>query len=445
MPSIWGRIIMTAQIEYADDRWNGCGSPQEFEDLESAVRIYCRSFDVIFSKALGSRVYDQKGYRYIDFLAGAGALSYGHNDPMIKKAVVDYLEADGILSSLDLHTTAKLAFLRKFNDVILAPRKLDYRVQFCGPTGANAIEAALKLARKVTARTTVVAFTNAFHGASLGALAVTANAKMRAAAGMPLDGVVRMPFDGFPGTGNDSLTYLEAMLAPGSGIETPASIVVETIQAEGGIQVASDDWLRRLADLARHRGILLIVDDIQVGCGRSGTFFSFEHAGIVPDMVCLSKAIGGIGMPMSLNLIRPDLDLWKPGEHNGTFRGNNLGFVAAAAALDYWREPDFEEAIRRRGNLMRASLAGVAGRHPDGYVAVRGRGMIQGLVCADPGWTSEIQRRAFERGLIVETCGARDEVVKLLPPLNIPDDLLQEGLSILSKAADEIAIENIRS
>ncbi len=412
----------------------GRASPAEFDELESNVRTYCRTFDTIFTRARGASMFDQEGRRYVDFLSGAGALGYGHNNPRIKEAVIEYLRDDGVLHSLDLHTSAKLEFLRKFRDLILAPRGLDYRVQFCGPTGTDAVEAALKLARKVTGRETVIAFTNAYHGVSLGSLAATASAHHRAASGVPLHSVVRMPFEGYLGPEVDTIALMQAMLARGGGLELPAAIIVETVQAEGGINVASAEWLRRLADLAAGHGILLIVDDIQVGCGRTGTFFSFERAGIKPDIVCLSKSIGGIGMPMSLVLVKPESDLWGPGEHVGTFRGNNLAFVAASAALDYWREPDFEREIERRSQIMRERLAGVAERYPEHCLGVRGVGMIQGLSWSDPSLTTTLTRAAFEHGLIVESCGPNKEVLKLLPPLVIGDDELEEGLSILSRA-----------
>jgi diaminobutyrate-2-oxoglutarate transaminase len=412
------------------------GRPEEFDELESAVRIYCRLFDRVFSRASGATMVDQEGRRYIDFLSGAGTLSYGHNNPHIKQAVIDYLQADGILHSLDLHTTAKLAFLRKFRDVILAPRGLDYRVQFCGPTGANAVEAALKLARKITGRRAIVAFTNAYHGVSLGALAVTASAQKREAAGVPLEFVVRMPFDGYLGQEVDTIALLDAMLDRGSGIDEPAAIIVETVQAEGGINVASVEWVRRLSELARRRGILLIIDDIQVGCGRTGTFFSFERAGINPDIVCLSKAIGGIGMPMALVLVKPELDRWRPGEHNGTFRGNNLAFVAGAAALDYWQDPAFEATLERCGAQIRKHLLQIADQYSNHSDGVRGVGMIQGIAWVDPALTVAILRKAFAGGLMIESCGTNDNVIKVLPPLTINDDEVKEGLSILSHAVD---------
>jgi diaminobutyrate-2-oxoglutarate transaminase len=415
----------------------GRGTARDFAAIESAVRIYCRTFDRVFARARGSVLFDQDGNRFIDFLSGAGVLNYGHNNPRIKQALMDYLEDDGILHSLDLHTAAKLAFLRALRDVIFVPRGMDYRVQFCGPTGADSVEAALKLARKVTNRSTVVAFTNAFHGMSLGALAVTANPQKRASAGVPLEHVVRVPFDGKLGPDVDTIGMLRAVLTR-AGAARPGAIIVETVQAEGGINVATQQWLRRLAELASAEGVVLIVDEIQVGCGRTGTFFSFERAGIRPDIVCVSKAIGGIGMPMALTLIKPELDQWQPGAHTGTFRGNNLAFVAAAAALDYWRDNAIEAEIARNSRRVREVLDEIAARHADRCEDVRGLGVIQGIAWRDPEFGAAISKAAFRRGLIVETCGPDDEVTKLLPPLIIAPDELEQGLSILSDAVDEV-------
>ncbi len=412
------------------------GRVEELGDLESAVRTYSRLFNRIFSRAQGTFLFDQNGRRYHDFLCSAGVLSYGHNNPGIREALLAYIESDGVISSLDLHTTAKLHFLHKFRDVILEPRRLSYRVQTCGPTGTDAVEAALKLARKFTGRTGVVAFSNAYHGVSLGALAMTAGPHERAAAGVPLEFVMRMPFEGYLGPGIDTVAVLERMLAPGGGIERPAAIIVETVQAEGGINVASVGWLRRLKELADRNEIVLIVDDIQVGCGRTGRFFSFERAGITPDIVCLSKAIGGIGLPLAITLIRPDLDCWDPGEHVGTFRGNNLAFVAGAAALDYWRTDEFERVIERRAEQMHRALRQIAERHPREMMGTRGIGMIQGLHCREPAIAGRILECAFERGLLIEAAGPQKSILKLLPPLTIQEAELAEGLSILASAVD---------
>ncbi|WP_397433281.1 diaminobutyrate--2-oxoglutarate transaminase [Pseudomonas chlororaphis] len=411
-----------------------------FFNHESAVRSYCRKFPAIFATARNSILTDINGTSYIDFLSGAGSLNYGHNNPMIKEALLEYLRSDGITHSLDLHTSAKKTFIEEFNRVILGPRALNYRLQFTGPTGTNAVEAAMKLARKVTGRTNIVAFSNAFHGMSLGALAASARSAKRAAAGVSLPDITRMPYEGFLGPQVDTLSVLEHMLTmPGSGIDLPAAFIVEPVQAEGGVNVASPQWLRGLAQLASRHGILLIVDDIQAGCGRTGTFFSFEKAGIQPDLVCLAKSISGYGLPMSLVLIKPELDLWQPGEHNGTFRGNNLAFIAATQALRYWQDCDFMDALGQRSKRIADTLAHWQESWPQLIKAVRGLGMIWGIELPDALTTQRVSAQAYAGGLIVETCGAQDNIIKLLPPLTIDPQSLDKGLAQLGRALSSAA------
>jgi len=408
---------------------------ETFELLESQVRTYSRAFPTVFTKASGCRLTDEHGRGYLDFFSGAGALNYGHNNPRLKRRLVEYLAADGVTHSLDMATSAKQEFLVKFNEVILAPRNLDYKVQFTGPTGANAVEAALKLARKFTGRHNVVHFVNSFHGMSMGALGVTGSVSKRASAGVPLHYTLPMFFDGYLGPGIDTLEYLEAFLdSPGNGMGLPAAVIVETIQAEGGVNIASNKWLRRLERITRKYEALLIVDDIQVGCGRTGDFFSFEKSEIKPDLVCLSKSISGYGLPMSLVLIRPEIDIWQPGEHTGTFRGNNLAFVTATEALAYWQDDSFSKAIAEKSRHAVTLLRQVAERDLEIGAHVRGRGLIQALVFAEARLAAKVSKAAFERGVIIETCGARDEVLKLLPSLTISREELEEGISIIAES-----------
>ncbi|WP_442972222.1 diaminobutyrate--2-oxoglutarate transaminase [Rhodococcus sp. WAY2] len=409
--------------------------PSVFDELESEVRSYCRRWPTIFATASGSWLTDETGHEYLDFFAGAGSLNYGHNNPVLKSALVDYVARDGITHSLDTYTVAKREFLETFHRVVLGPRDLDYKVQFPGPTGTNAVEAALKLARKCTGRETVISFTNAFHGMTLGALAVTGNSMKRAGAGVPLVHTTPMPFDHYLGGSVDDFHWLERALEnSGSGLEKPAAVIVETVQGEGGVNVARPQWLRALAQLCRDRDILLIVDDVQMGCGRTGPFFSFEDAGIEPDIVTLSKSISGYGLPMALTLLKPHLDIWEPGEHNGTFRGNNLAFVTARAALEhYWADDGLQDATRHRGDMMSAAFTDLTATLPT--VSSRGRGMVQGLVFADAAQAARVSTHAFEHGLLVETSGPRDEVVKLLPPLTATDDEIAYGVRMLADAA----------
>lgn len=409
-----------------------------FEQHESAVRTYSRAFPTVFATAEGHVLTAEDGRRYLDFFSGAGTLNYGHNNPRLKRRVIEYLAGNGILHSLDMATVAKREFLQRFHEVILQPRGLEYRIQFPGPTGTNAVEAALKLARKVTGRKQVVFFTGGYHGMTLGALAVTANAEKRRGAGVPLLFTTAAPFDGYFGPGVDTLGQLERLLGDGhSGVDLPAAVIVETVQAEGGVNVASWDWLRRLEALVRRLGILLILDEIQVGCGRTGPFFSFEPAGIQPDLICLSKSISGLGIPMALVLLRPDLDIWAPGEHNGTFRGFNLSFVAGAEALSYWEDDTFKLQTEHKGRLVQQRLAEMAERYLPGEAEARGRGLIQGLALAPEGLAATVARSAFENGLLIETVGSRDEVLKVLPPLTIDEAGLTAGLDILEECFRE--------
>ncbi len=415
-----------------------------FESLESEVRSYCRGWPAVFDRAQGSRLHDEDGHVYLDFFSGAGALNYGHNNPVLKRALLDYLERDGITHGLDMSTTAKRRFLTTFQDVVLRPRDLDYKVMFPGPTGTNAVEAALKLARKVKGREAIVSFTNAFHGMSLGALAVTGNAFKRAGAGIPLVHGTPMPFDHYLDDQVPDFLWFERLLEDqGSGLNTPAAVIVETIQGEGGVNVARPEWLRGLADLCERRDMLLIVDDIQMGCGRTGPFFSFEEAGITPDIVTLSKSISGYGMPMSLALFKPELDLWEPGEHNGTFRGNNPAFVTATAALDtYWADGQMEKQTLSRGDQVEAALRDIVREHrhsDDTEAEFRGRGLVWGLEFADKERASKVCARAFDLGLLLETSGPQGEVVKMLPALTITPDELDEGLRITARAVRETA------
>jgi diaminobutyrate-2-oxoglutarate transaminase len=405
-----------------------------FEQHESNVRSYSRRWPVVFSRATGSHLHTEDGKRYLDFFAGAGALNYGHNNPVLKRVLLDYVENDGVTHALDMFTSARRDLLETLAEVVLRPRGMDHhKVVFPGPSGANAVEAALKLARTVTGRSGVVHFTNSFHGATLGTLAVTGNSQHRRAAGVPLTGATPMPFDGYDGRHHPE--HLARLLAdPGSGLDRPAAVIVETVQGEGGVNVASAEWLRALADLCRSHEILLIVDDVQMGCGRTGPFFSFEDAGIMPDLVCLSKSISGYGLPLALTLVRPELDVWPPGAHSGTFRGVNTAFVTATEALrTYWRDDALEKSTRAKGERVGDALQGIVDANGGAGLSARGRGLARGLVVG-AGLADEVSGEAFTRGLLVETSGPHDEVVKLLPPLTVSDADLAEGLAILAES-----------
>lgn len=414
-----------------------------FDQLESNVRGYCRAFPVVFTKAQNALLTDSEGKEYIDFLGGAGTLNYGHNNPKFKQALVDYINSDGMTHGLDMHTNAKQAFLESFQSRILKPRKMDYRVQFTGPTGTNAVEAALKIARKNTGRHTIVSFTNGFHGVTQGSVAVTANQKYKESVGMPLPGVQFMPYDGYLGD-FDTLEYFEKALEDqSSGLGHPAGVIVECIQGEGGLNVASKAWMVRLQEICRRYDMVLIVDDIQAGCGRSGTFFSFEEFGIEPDVITLSKSLGGYGLPMAIVLLKEQLDSWKPGEHNGTFRGNNHAFITARQALEhYWADDQFSAGVQKKAAHLKARLKEIQAKH-GGQLKHKGKGIMQGLEFKSGELADAVTELAFKRNLVIETSGSQGQVVKVLAPLTIENTVLDQGLDILSDCIAEALSENI--
>ncbi|MFB5664230.1 diaminobutyrate--2-oxoglutarate transaminase [Alteribacillus sp. HJP-4] len=413
-----------------------------FNEHESEVRSYVRGFPTVFHEAKGYKIKDLDGKEYIDFFSGAGALNYGHNDENMKQKLIEYIQEDGITHSLDMASKAKGQFLKKFHETILKPRDLDYKIMFPGPTGTNTVEAALKLARKVTGRTNVVSFTNGFHGMTIGALSVTGNAFKRKGAGIPLHHSVTMPYDNYINNTTQEIEYIKRFLDDnGSGVETPAAFILETVQGEGGLNAARMDWLQQIEKICRDRGILLIIDDVQAGIGRTGTFFSFEPSGIKPDIVCLSKSIGGYGLPLALTLINPKYDIFEPGEHNGTFRGNNMAFVTATESLNYWNDDTLEKNVQEKSERIKQFLDEMINSFPKLEGTHRGRGFMQGIACKPEGLAEKVAEKCFEHGLIMETAGPDDEVFKLFPPINIDDEGLEAGLAILKKAIEEAAAE----
>ncbi|MGB0989206.1 diaminobutyrate--2-oxoglutarate transaminase [Arcobacter sp. F155] len=414
-----------------------------FENLESEVRGYIRSFPTIFEKSKGAILTNEQGEDFIDFFAGAGTLNYGHNNDHISSALIEYIQKDGVVHGLDMATSAKKEFLQTFQDTILVPRNLDYKVQFTGPTGTNSVETALKLARLVKGRSNVVSFTNGFHGLTQGSSSVTGNNDYRDESYISRTNATFMPFDGYFGDMNTMAYFRKFLEDSSSGVDIPAAVIVETIQGEGGINVASKEWLQELESICREYDILLIIDDIQVGNGRSGEFFSFEFAGINPDIVTMSKSIGG-GLPMALVLLKPDLDQWKPGEHTGTFRGNNLAFVAAKVAIEqYWQNDDLSNAVKYKEKVIKDELQKIADKYKDDLeVVVRGRGLAYAFdIKNDNSVAGELSSLAFEEKLIVETCGSEDQIVKFLPPLIIDEETLLEGLKRFDKAVGRLVKE----
>lgn len=411
-------------------------------EYESNVASYNRAFPFIIKSAKWSTITDTEGKTYIDFFSGAGANNYGHNPEAMKQALIKYIEADGINNSLDMATEAKFAFIDAFHEILLKPRNLDYKLQFTGPTGTNAVEAALKLARKNTGRKTIISFHSGFHGVSLGALATTSNPYFRAVAGVDLNNVYFMDFDW--GDINESVNRLETQFEEAvKEIGEPAGAIVECIQGEGGVNVARPEWLVKLRELTEKYGALLIVDDIQAGCGRSGSFFSFEESKIVPDIVTLSKSISGYGSPMSLVLIKPQYDIWNPAEHNGTFRGNNHAFVTAKATLEtYWRDDSLMKNVSHLAEIVHESFEKIASSHPELEMSTRGRGLLQGLVFKDPDIAARVSKAAFQKGVIIERAGPEDEVLKAMPALTIDEESLKKALNIIAECVDKVLNNN---
>lgn len=408
-----------------------------FETYESEVRSYCRIFDEELDYAKGSIIKDVNGNEYIDFFDGAGALNYGHNNDYIKEKIIKYLQEDRIIHALDMYTKAKEKFINCFEEKVLKKKGLNYKIQFPGPTGTNTVEAALKLARKVKKRNNIWCLMGCFHGMTLGALALTSDKGSRAGAGINLENVVHIPAP-YMFKELDTINYMQTLLDDDhSGIEKPAAIILETVQAEGGVYVLDEDYLRGVREFCDKNDILMIVDDIQVGCARTGHFFSFERAGIVPDMVCLSKSIGGYGMPFALTLIKPELDIWEPGEHNGTFRGNQLAIVAAKAGIEFMIDNNIEAETRRKSKIVEEFLNKEIKPISD-KIDIRGIGLIWGIDVHDEKKAKQISKQCFKKGLIIERAGRNNTVVKVMPALTIEDDLLLKGLNTLKEEVKNV-------
>jgi len=407
-----------------------------FERYESEVRSYCRVFNEELDYAKNAIIKDVNGKEYIDFFCGAGAVNYGHNNDYIKEKVIDYLQNDRIMHALDMYTKAKEDFIKYFEEEILKQRGLNYKIQFPGPTGTNAVEAALKLARKVKKRSNIWCLMGCFHGMTLGSLALTSDKASREGAGVQLENVTHIPAP-YMFKGLDTIEYMQTLLDDDhSGIEKPAALILETVQSEGGIWVFEKEWLQKVRKFCDDNDILLIVDDIQVGCCRTGTFFSFERAAIVPDIVTLSKSIGGYGMPFALTLFKPELDIWSPGEHNGTFRGNQLAMVAAKAGLEFMKNNNIEKEVQRKSEIVKNYLETQI-KPINSKFEIRGIGLIWGIETHDGVLAKTISTNCFKSGLIVERAGRNNSVVKIIPPLTIEDKTLLEGLNVLKKELEK--------
>lgn len=377
---------------------------------ESAVRFYGRGWPLVIERARGARLWSTDGAEYLDFFAGAGSLNYGHNPACVKRAVQDYIAADGPINTLDVRTSARDAFMLAL-DRLTGRLGGEFRVQFVGPGGADAVEAALRLSRIATGRRLVVSLDGAFHGMSMGARLLSDGT----ARGLAEDAqVLRLP--------HELVVGYDAFAAAAARVPWPsvAAVFIEVVQAEGGVRSLSPAAVQLLRKVTQAHGTLLVVDDVQAGCGRTGTFFSFEHAGVQPDIVCLSKSLSGGGFPLAVNLVRAALDVWRPGEFSGTFRGQNLAFVGGVAVLEnYWADGAFADRVRGVGSDLFGWLGdllvqqGLMGQ-------VRGRGLMLGLVLG-AAHAHRLAAELYAERVLVETCGPDGAVVKLLPPLTCSD------------------------
>lgn len=404
-----------------------------FEKYESEIRAYCRAVPTVFASAKNAIMVDENNKQFVDFFAGAGVLNFGHNNPKMQEAVIEFIKKDGVVHSLDMYTNVKRDFIQTFVDVVLKPRGWeDRKLQFTGPTGTNAVEAALKLARKVTGRTEIVAFNRGFHGMTLGALACTANNAFRSSSGVPLTHVIRDTFNDL-----DALSKLRQKFEDaGSGLLPPAAFLVEPLQAEGGVRPASKEWLQAVQKLAKDTGALFILDSIQCGCGRTGSYFSFDDLDVDPDINILAKGLGGWGTPIGMLINKPEFDkAWSPGQHTGTFRGQGLSFVAGRVGLEYFRDDTLNNAVKKKAVYMRQRLDALQAKFPQ--VVLRQKGMMLAFEVPTAATAKEITSKCFQDGLIIGACST-GEIIKFIPPLTIEQEVLERGMDIFEKAATQV-------
>lgn len=409
---------------------------------ESAARTYARSLPIVPVRARGLTIEGADGRRYLDCLSGAGTLALGHNHPVVLEAIRGVLDSGAPLHVLDLATPVKDAFTTELFTNLPPELAADARIQFCGPAGTDAVEAALKLVRTATGRPGMLAFTGAYHGMTAGALNASGGAPEARVTRLPYPQDFRCPF-GVGGLEGAELAarWTENLLDdPKGGVPAPAGMIVEPVQGEGGVNPSADAWLRRMREITAARGIPLIADEVQTGVGRTGAFWGVDHAGVVPDVMVLSKAIGG-SLPLAVIVYRSGLDVWAPGAHAGTFRGNQLAMAAGTATLAYVRENRLAERAGVLGERMLTALRGLASEHPC-IGDVRGRGLMIGVELVDPATgaaapalAAAVRQECLDRGLIVELGGRHGAVVRLLPPLTLTDE---QAAAVLDRLADAI-------
>ena len=437
--------------KYFTDRQNG---------YESSARSYPRKFPVALVKAKGSWVEDADGRKYLDFLCGAGTLALGHNDEGINKAMIDLISSGAPLHTLDLTTPVKDRFVETIFSTLPPELRSEAKIQFCSPSGTDAADAAIKLCKTATGRGTVIAFSGGYHGMGHGALALTGNHNAKNKVQNLMPGVQFMPYPypyrcpfGLGGEAGEKAAsaYFERMLKdPESGVTRPAAVILEAIQGEGGVIPAPRSFLQTVRRVTKELSIPLILDEIQCGMGRSGDVWAFEDAGIVPDVILMSKAIGG-SQPMSVVVYNRDLDAWTPGAHAGTFRGNQLAMAAGTVVLERVTKPEFLSEVKRKGSFITDAMQRL--KDSSSIIGdVRGRGLMLGIEFIDPNGkkdimghpepsgeiAAEVQKRCFERGLIMEKGGRNGSVMRCLCALTVSDEEISTMIDIFSSAVMEI-------
>ncbi len=424
-------------------------------EFESNVRSYPRKLPFAIAKAQGAWITDVENNRYLDCLAGAGTLALGHNHPDILQSIQDVITSGLPLHTLDLTTPLKDEFSAYLLSLLPGQGK-EYCLQFCGPSGADAVEAALKLAKKHTGRSGIISFSGGYHGMTHGALSVTGNLSPKEAIHglmpevqfLPYPHEYRCPLGVGGEAGVAALSYYFENLINDveSGVRKPAAVILEAVQGEGGVNPAPAAWLQRIRKVTQEHGILLIIDEVQAGFSRTGKMFAFEHAGIEPDIIVMSKAVGG-GLPLAVLGLKKEFDAWEPGHHTGTFRGNQLAMATGLTTLKYLKNKNIADKVAHQGEWLKSKLVQLQKRYP-AIGQVRGLGLMLGLEMvkpqeaqdhmgcypADGALSALIQKKCFEHGLILERGGRGGCVLRLLPSLLITDDELEIFLSKFEQA-----------
>ncbi|MBD1371875.1 aspartate aminotransferase family protein [Hazenella sp. IB182357] len=429
------------------------------ERRESNARSYPRRIPIAIKEAKGITVTDVEGKKYLDCLAGAGTLALGHNHPVIIEAIQDVLSSGLPLHTLDLTTPVKDEFVEELFAMLPAEFASRAKIQFCGPSGADAIEAALKIVKTATGRRSMLSFQGGYHGMTHGALSLTGSLgpKEKVAGLMPDVHFLPYPYSyrcpfglGTEAGAQVGSHYIKQLLDdPESGIIPPAGMIMEMVQGEGGAIPAPDQWVQNMRALTKRKGIPLIVDEVQTGFGRTGKLFAFEHAGITPDVLVLSKAIGG-SLPLAVVVYDRELDKWAPGAHTGTFRGNQMAMAAGIASIRFIRDNQLDQHAKVMGERLMSNLK-VVQTATESIGDVRGRGLMVGVEIvntkavpdqigsypANPELARLIQQACFKRGLILELGGRHGSVVRFLPPLIITSEQVDEVVSIFGEAVKE--------